>query len=251
MRVVGGGAHTSKTMMLSELSIAIAEGTAFDNGTFREMAMNDNVLGKRSDAAKVSTLDKLELLYGLKQRPGMLQAMLAIWQRSAAKPMIAALAAVARDPLFRATARAMLEASVGEAINSHEFRAVLNTAMPDRFSDTTMAALSERCASSWAQGGYLSSGSKKRRQRAQPDRYAAAFAAFLAISAGFKGRAIIDSPWLDLLDVETESRLSLLRQAEADDLIRLRSAGHVFDIELRGELARIDEGVMEKRGTLI
>ena len=251
LRVAGGGAHASKTMMLAELTIALAGHDAFDHSVLRERVMTGNLLGKRSEAAKTATFAKLELLYGLKQRPGVFEAMLAVWRESDARPVVAAMAAVARDPLFRATARTMLDAQVGAAVNSHDFRAILTAKMPDRFQESTIIALSERCASSWAQAGYLSSGSDKRRKRAQPDRYSAAFAAFLAIAAGFKGRPIVESPWFDLLDVEAESRLSLLRQAEADGLLRLRSAGHVFDIELRGELARIDEGVIEERGTLI
>ena len=45
------------------------------------------------------------------------------------------------------------------------------------------------------------------------------------------------SPWVRVLDLDMSGAAHLARRAEAEGLLRIRSAGHVYDIEVRGPLA--------------
>jgi hypothetical protein len=67
---------------------------------------------------------------------------------------------------------------------------------------------------------------------------AAAYAAWLATLAGFGGPALLDSPWLAVLDRPREERLALLRQAEGLGLARVRAAGDVLEIAVKQPLAQ-------------
>jgi len=75
------------------------------------------------------------------------------------------------------------------------------------------------------------------RSRARATPPSAAFAALLATVCGFGGPALLDSPWLTVLDVPPGERLSLLQQAEALGLVRVRAAGDVLEITLRQPLS--------------
>ena len=69
-------------------------------------------------------------------------------------------------------------------------------------------------------------------------RSSAAYAAWLAALAGFGGPALLDSPWLDVLDRSRDERLGLLRQAEALGLARVRAAGEMVEIAVKQPLAQ-------------
>jgi hypothetical protein len=206
-RVEGGGVHASKTMMLPAASILLAQPAVLNVRELRRRVLDENILSMGSLSARLTTFCKLVQLYGLNTASILTRGLITLWPVSTARPMLAIVCAVARDPLLRVSAAAIFNTKVGERVSSHEIRSVLEVKLAGRFRESTMAALAQRCVSSWAQAGYVTSGPERLRQRAVADPHAAAYAALVAIESGFVGQSILASPWLELLDVEPTIRL--------------------------------------------
>lgn len=236
----GGGAHQSKTMMLTELDTLLAAGP-LDAATRQRLIMDENILGKGSAAAKQSVLRQISNLYDLGGFGPVAAGLVSLWPLDReARPLLALLCALARDPLLRDSAAPILAAPLGVHVGMTEIAATLTRLHPDRFSPAMLKSLAQNCASSWTQSGHVKGRRAKCRVRAQATPVAAAYAALLASLAGFGGPALIASPWMDVLDLSTNERLALLRRAEAQGLLRVRAAGDVVEVVLDPLLARIE-----------
>ncbi len=107
-----GGAHISRTMMLQELGAVLAnvpQGSVAD--AHREAIIQRNVLGKGTDSTRQKSLRHLRELYALDEATpifGLLRKLHTLDAGSLA--LLAVLVAWARDPLFRATTRPVMDA---------------------------------------------------------------------------------------------------------------------------------------------
>ena len=227
-------------MMLTELDVLLAAGP-LDAAARQSLVMDENILGKGSLAAKQSVLRQISNLYDLGGAGPVATGLVGLWSIDReARPILALLCALARDPLLRDSAGPILAAPVGAHTGRSEIASEVAGLHPNRFSPAMLKSLAQNCASSWTQSGHLKGHRNKRRARAQATPVAAAYAALLASLAGFGGPALIDSPWMDILDLSTNERLALLRRAEAQGLLRVRAAGDVVEVVLDPLLARID-----------
>ena len=239
-RAGGGGTHQAMTMMLRELTLLLAVGGG-DLASLRRLIAEENVLGKSTAAAKASALRHLRNLYGLGTHSVVTDGLATLWPLdSDSRPTLALLCAIARDPLLRDTADVVLAAPVGAKVGAHEIAERLTAVHPGRLSPSMVGGVSRNCASSWTQSGHLKGRVHKVRTRALATPVAAAYAALLAWLAGFGGPALIDSPWMDVLDLSPNERLALLRRAEALGLLRVRAAGDVVEVLLDPLMARIN-----------
>jgi len=241
MRQTGGGGHQSKTMMLVELGLFLEAAKKQDADAARRGVFEDNLLAKTSDAARRSALANLNKLYGVNRLPPISQAMAAVWELDTlGRPLLALLCALARDPLLRDSFEPIQRAQPGDKLRWPNLAEAISRTHPDRFSPAMLKSLSQNCASTWTQSGHLAGKLNKTRRRPYATPEAAAFAVLLSRLAGFGGPALIDSPWLQVLDVHREERLSLLRRAQGRGLVRMREAGAVLEVEPAGELALAD-----------
>lgn len=239
-RVSGGGAHQSKTMMLIELEMLLAAGPV-SAAERQRLVLEENILGKGSAAAKQSVLRQITNLYELGSPRPAPAGLVTLWEvEREARPMLALLCALARDPLLRDSAGPVLSASLGAQVSWANIAATLAGLHPVRFSPAMLKSLAQNCASSWTQSGHLKGHRDKRRVRAKATPVAAAYAALLASLAGFGGPALIASPWMEVLDLSINERLEQLRRAEAQGLLRVRAAGDVVEVVLDPLLARIE-----------
>lgn len=234
----GGGVHQSKTMMLTELTafLQAAQDSLMSAG---ELVIEHNVLGKPTVSARKIALARLTGLYAISKPVPLSSALFALWRQNAeGRPLLALLVALARDPLLRDSATAVLSATQGTPIRWPDIAASLETQYPERFSPTTLKSQAQNCASTWTQSGHLRGHIKKVRAQARPTPAVAALAALLATVCGYGGPALLESPWLDVLDLLPGERLSLLRQAEAQGFVRIRTAGDMLEIMVRQSLAQ-------------
>ena len=165
---------------------------------------------------------------------------------SSERPLLALLTALARDPLLRDGAAAVLDASPGERVRWPDIAATFEAANPSRLSEKMAKSLAQNAASSWTQAGFLKGAVRKERVRTNPTPSVAAYAALLSSLCGFGGHRLLESRWMSVLDRQMEDRLALLRQAEGLGLIRVRSAGDVLEIDVRRPMAE-QLGVPETR----
>ena len=238
MKLSGGGAHQSKTLMFRELESLINAG-ASTPGEFQSAAIDENVMGKVTINTRRLTFKHLTSLYGLLDQPPLAQVFLKLWPSDVqGRRLRALLISLARDPILRVTAPAIMAGSVGQSLQHPRLQDALHTTFPERFSQKTLRSLAQNCASTWTQCGYLKGTVKKLRQRVMPTPPTVAFAALIATASGFGGPAILSSGWVRVLDLNSEQALDALRRAEAIGLARVRSAGDVTEISVGQPMAR-------------
>jgi len=237
IRLTGGGAHQSKTMMLQELESLLAGGRS----TYEELrsaALDENALGKATINSRRLTFRHMVSLYGLSEQPPLVQAFLKLWHLDRAGHQLQAmLVALARDPLLRQTAVVVTNAVVGQTLQRPDFEEALRIAYSGRFSEKMLRSLAQNCASSWTHSGHLEGYAKKVRLRVLPTPSTVALGALLATVSGFGGPSILSSAWMRILDLSADQALDHLRRAEAIGLARVRSAGDVIEISVRQAMA--------------
>ena len=235
VKSAGGGPHQSKTMMFADLSSLFASGR-FQNP--ESAIVSDNLLGKPSTRAREAALYRLQQLYGVGGKDPIWRVLQALWSREPSeRPLVALLTALARDPLLRDGASAVLDASPGQRVRWPDIAATFEAANPGRLSEKMAKSLAQNAASSWTQAGFLRGAVRKERVRSNPTPVVAAFAALLSSLCGFGGQRLLNSRWLSVLDRPIEDRLALLRQAEGLGLVRVRSAGDVLEMDVRRPMA--------------
>ena len=205
------GVHSSRTMMLAELSqlLAITPESA-SIPEFRRAVVEENVLGKRSAGNRQSSFLRLSELYALDPAVPIYRVLRRLWDDDLeGRSLLALFCAVARDPLLRASAEVVLEAAEGATVTSDALGATVHRPL----APTTRKSIGQNLASSWAQAGFLAGIVAKTRARAQATPGAAAYALLLGFMEGHRGSLLLTTPWTRLLDRSPEDVLALVRAA--------------------------------------
>ncbi|WP_394227585.1 hypothetical protein [Paracoccus marcusii] len=236
-RLVGGGTHQSKTMMLEELEGLLGTGYRTSEA-LKASVVDDNSLGKTTVSTRRLTYRHMSSLFGLVDQPVLTKVLFKLWSADReGHRLLALLVSLARDPILRDTATVVLMGSVGQNLQRPLFETALSSAHPNRFSEKMTRSLAQNCASTWTQSGHLLGAVRKVRQRVSPSPSAVALAALLATVAGFGGPSILSSMWMQVLDLSPDQAFDHLRRAEALGLARVRSAGEVTEIAIRQPMA--------------
>lgn len=237
------GTHSSRTMMLSELTqLLAAVPSEATHAEYRSAIVEENVLGKKSKATRKLTAQRLSELYGLSPENPLFRNLRKLWRSAAlGRPALALLCAAARDPLLRTTASCVMNAPDGKSISKLDFDAVLATAYPGRFNDSIRNKIARNAASTWTQTGHLTGRTKKVRSRSRTTLEPAAFSLFLGFLCGSRGPALFTTFWASLLDSRPEDLMLLAEEASASGLLNLRRAGPVVEVTFPGWLAPAEE----------
>lgn len=225
--------HFSRTMMLMELSTLLAATPpSATREDFRHLAVDENLLGKRTVVNRVRVDGYLSQLYGLDPGLPIYRLLRRFWDAdTTARPLLAVLAACARDPLLRAAAPGVLGIPVGEAVDTARIQTMFPT-VSSRFSMNTLVSMAQNVASSFTQSGHLQGKRHKVRIRAKATPTAAAFAAALCWMEGGRGQFLLSSFWARLLDCNTAEMLDLLLAAGRAGWIDIRSAAGVVEVRM-------------------
>jgi hypothetical protein len=140
------------------------------------------------------------------------------------------LAALARDPLLRATAVPIVELPPGAELQRASVRAALRESVGDRLSEAVLEKVLRNAASSWTQSGHLEGRTFKIRRRVEATSFSVAFALFLAHAAGFRANELLANGWLTVLDALPSAARSLALEAKRLGILDLRTAGDVLEI---------------------
>lgn len=232
LKLSAGGAHISRTMMLAELgevlaAVPLGSGAA----VYREVIVQQNVLGKTTDSTRRKSLRHLRELYALDEAIpifGLLRKLYAI--DAASLPLLALLVAWARDPLLRATTEPITEATVGERVETASLALALVAAFPNQYSELNRNKIARNAASSWTQSGHLTGRAKKIRTQIKPTAVAATMALFLGDITGYHGEAVFSNPWCRLLDLNADVAKAMGFAAHRAGLLNLRAVGEIIDL---------------------
>ena len=194
--------HSKRTMMLDDLVLALERvpqgGTPAD---YFAVILNDNVLGKATRSTREASAKILTSLYGFDPTFAVFRILRRYWDVDAAsRPMIAFLAASARDSILREMTPLVLGIGIGETVTPAVITSKLVSIYPGRLQDSTAYATSQRLASSWTQAGFLSGKSNKRRSTPQVTPVVTSYAMLLGYLCSLRGRFLLDSIWTRSLD---------------------------------------------------
>lgn len=239
-RVGNKGTHSSRTLMLAELETVLAAAPDnADRAAYASAIIEGNCLGKPTAATRRLSNQRLSELYALDPFSPVFRVLRRLWNIDAsARPLLAMLAALARDPLFMASAPPILSLPVGAELQRASVRDALRTVVGERMNDAVLDKVVRNVASSWTQTGHLQGRTFKIRQRVQAQPTPLAFALYLGYAAGFRGEELFTSGWIAALDCTASSARALTLEAKRLGLIDFRSAEDVFEFGLE----RLDPG---------
>jgi hypothetical protein len=238
---VSGGANTSHTIVVSALNALLeavpanASGAAYD-----QAALEANVLGKQTEGARRRTYRYLRELYLLRPDSLLFRALRDLWAIDPpARPLLAGLCALARDPVFRASSAAIINTSPGDMLTSADLADAVGEVFPSSYGAATLAKIGRNTSSSWKQTGHLEDAGRSIKVRTRPACHTTnlAYALLLGHLDGARGEALFDSRWAKVLDEPPSRLLELAATASQQGMLELRQAGGVVDVGFR-ELLR-------------
>ncbi|MCA9233477.1 MAG: hypothetical protein KDA57_22755 [Planctomycetales bacterium] len=226
------GTHTSRTMMLEELS-HLLEAVPGDvaREQYADAVMEQNCLGKRTAATRKLSLQRLTELYALEPQVILFRVLRDLWGRNeTSRPLLALLLALARDPLLRATATAVIRTPYGHEFARQSMRDALTVAVGGRLSDATLDKVVRNASSSWTQSGHFQGRGRKARHKVEATPAATSFALLLGFAVGRRGRLLFETPWTAVLDANPEELIDMAVDAKRLGLLDLKQSGSMIDV---------------------
>ena len=235
--------HTSRTMMLEELSLVLEKVGALSSAkSYVAAIVEDNALGKPTQTTRLRTAKRLTELYALDPTCPVFRLLRHFWSGDpVSRPMLAFLAAAARDPLLRETTPFVQAVELGRTVTSNQIADHLAEKFPGRFQASTALATGQRLASSWSQAGYLRGKVNKKRAKPHVTSLVAAFAVVLGYLRGLRGKLLLDSTWTRLLDCSPTVLNAQVIEASRQGWLNYKAAGSVVEITFRGLLKPQEE----------
>jgi len=226
------GTHTSRTMMLSELSQVMVTVTPRSARTvYVSAVIEDNCLGKPTASTRRLTLQRLSELYALDPKIPLFRVFRSLWEHAEDSHALLALqCALARDPLLVATADAVLQLGINAEFLRDPMRHGIRAVVGERLNESTLDKVVRNAASSWTQSGHLSGRALKIRQQVTPTAATIAFGLYLGYQSGFRGNDLFSSGWIAVLDCSPTQAKNLALEAKRLGLIDIRMAADVIEI---------------------
>lgn len=242
------GTHTSRTMMLEELStlLRVTDPKA-TRADYVKALVEDNCLGKHTVSTRRLSLQRMTELYALDANVPLFRLLRQFWYADEkAHGQLALLVSIARDPLLRATCPVVLSMSVGEEIARQHFTDAIREAVEGRLNDATLDKVVRNAASSWTQSGHFDGRSRKKRQTVEATPVSAAFALVLGYMLGQRGHGLFESLFARVLDRDENALTFLAMDAKRLGLLDIKSGGGMtvvaFDAILTDKEKRLIHG---------
>lgn len=228
------GTHSSRTIMLSELSSLLAStlpGDSYEN--LREAATTHNAVRKSSAAGRNKTFRHLREFYALNIDVPIFSALRKLWDvRPEERPLLAMLCASARDPVLRTSGAFVLSLPYGLGVAKTDLEAYLSEQFPRRYSETVLPRTVRNILSSWTQSGHLEGHLVKKRKRAMAGPASITYALCLGYLCDLRGEALFDTPWTRILDCSISDIYTYAAEASARGLITYKRAGGIVDVDV-------------------
>jgi hypothetical protein len=226
------GTHSSRTLMFAELRGLLDAGATLARDDYRRLAVEDNLLGKPTTSTRKITFQRLSELYGFAPEMPLFRLLTKLWVLGeAARPQLALLVALARDPLLRASATPIPELTSGADFPRHAMAEAIRHLTEDRLNPAILDKVLRNCASSWSQAGFFEGRTFKRRTKVTATFPSITLALALGRLSGFGGAQLFASPWVGILDTSPTQARELALEAKRHGLLDLRLSGDVVDMD--------------------
>ena len=246
-----GGAHTARTMMLTELGALIAHCgmSPLPMEAYRAAIVDENILGKRSAKSRTLSFRHLVDLYGLSADELVFAGLLHFWERDAdAAPMLAFCAALARDGWLSGVAGCVLDAEEGQTVTRQAVEERIEHLAPERLSMATRKSLAQNINSTFTQSGHLVGRVKKRRSKAQATPAVVAYALLLAYADRARGPATFETLYAKALDCSRDEMLAMADAASRRGFMRFNRVGEVMEVSFPDIVSNADLERMHEQG---
>jgi hypothetical protein len=236
-----GGAHTSRTMLLADLSSVLAHCDPTSTlEQYRKAVVESNVAGKDSLSSRQRTFRYLRELYALDLTVPEFLALLRLWRRERqGRPLVALLCAASRDAALSATTHAVLQRPEGLPVTSSDLAAAVDARHPGVYSPSIRNKIGRNALSSWTQAGYLSRAGRGPAIRSHIDPSPAAVAMSLVLGArrGLSGERLFTSDMAQLLDAPIRTLHDRTHDASRKGWLEYRSLGNVTEVDVTALIA--------------
>jgi hypothetical protein len=239
------GPHAARTMMLDDLQVLFAHVPAsVERADYAEQVIALNVLGKPTKKARELALRHLTTLYGLDPKLPLFRALRRLWDVDpAAQPMLALLAALARDSLLKRTQAFILSRPVGAFVARSDWEERLGVDHQDRFSPASLKSFAQNVAGTWTSAGFLTGRIRKSRSIPTISPVVVAFALFLGHLEGLSGQRLFASEWINLLPGSPGELEALANSASHRGLLVFLSGGGVIEVRFPDFLTQEEEQI--------
>ena len=228
------GTHTSRTIMLDELSTLFrASSPTTSRAEYRALIIESNCLGKRTGSNRRLSDQRLGELYGLDPRIMLFRLMRRFWEADErGRPLLALLLSLARDPLLRMTAAPILRLRTGEELGRQTLTDALNRQTGSRFNDASLDKIVRNTSASWTQSGHLAGRNRKIRQPVKSTPEVLTYALVLGYVLGARGVALFETLWAKLLDATGDELLYVAMDAKRAGYLDIKAGGGVVEVSL-------------------
>ncbi len=201
---------------------------------YAQAIIEGNCLQKATVSTRRLSNQRLGELYALDHAVPLFRVLRRLWAFEAkARPQLAMLAALARDPLFMASAGPVLSLRQGDDLGRASLSEALSEFVGDRLNAAVLDKVVRNVSSSWCQAGHLEGRTFKVRQRVVAQPVSIAYALYLGHAIGFRGEDLLASGWTSALDCTPTEARQLALEANRLDLITFRTAGNALDFGLQ------------------
>lgn len=227
------GTHTSRTIMLAELTELLqAVPLGSMRADYEAAVIDENALGKTTASNRRLTLQRLSEIYGVDPQIPLFSVLRRLWDLdTAGRPVIALLCALARDPLLRSTAPYILSLGMGVEVLHNEQLASIRAHVDTRLNESVLDKVRRNASSTWTQSGHLEGRVRKRRRPVNASFGAVALALWLGSLEGRIADDLLGSFWMRVFDAP--------RHLIIDAVLRCKQAGLVY-ASIGGGVVQID-----------
>lgn len=229
-----GHLHTtaSHTIGIPHLTVLLREvPPAAAAEEYRTAVIDNNVLGRPTQAGRQRSLRHLRELYSLDPVRQEFMALRHFWDLDPnSQALLAGILAFARDELLRASFAAVARIPPGSGVTSSDLTAAVAARFGNEMSESTLGKTGRNTGACWTQTGHLAGRAKKVRTEVEARPVAIAYAAYLGHLAGGRGLGVLDNPWSQILGLAPGRTLEALRDAHTQGLLDLLVAGSVVDV---------------------
>lgn len=221
--------HTIAIPHLVELLHAVPQDAPAED--YRKAVVDDNVLGRPTQAGRQRSFRHLRELYLLDPSRSEFTALRYFWGIDPPSgPLLAGLLAFTRDEILRASYAAIANVVAGASVTSVDLTVAVAAQFCDEMSESTLGKTGRNTGACWTQTGHLAGRVKKVRAAVAARPAAIAYAAYLGYLAGDRGVGVLDNSWTQILELPPGRSLEALRDAHSQGLLNLLVAGNVVDV---------------------
>jgi hypothetical protein len=214
---------------LTTLLDAVPDNASHD--AYRQAIQEDNALGKKTASTRLWAYKKLRELYALDPEVPVFSELRARWSAGAeGRPLLALLAALARDSLLRASVPVLTDSKPGTRVTRDDFRAAIVQARGGRFSEETIKAIVSHLYTSWAESGHLTGQRDRTRVAVAPTPAVTAYALALGYLIGRRGELLFSTLWTSVLDAPSAVLHEHAREASRLGWLTYRGIGNIIDV---------------------